>query len=133
MSRINGERHILFGFVTRKTKHHTLISCTLLLEEAFSYGHALRDIWRLPVKSGEDSAGVRIKTKGRVGKADVADDLPGDVHIANLCTCSNFSGNDYHAGFDECFARHSAIRVLLYQRVEDAVGNLVAHFVRMAL
>jgi hypothetical protein len=44
----------------------------------------------------------------------------------------NFAGKNDQPGFHQCFQRDAGIRVLSNQRIEDGVGNLIAHLVRMA-
>ena len=115
MGRINGKRHIVFGFVAGKAEHHALVARALFLVETFPLGYSLINVLGLLAECGQHGAGVGVKTEGRVSEADVAHDLAGDIHdkmIAGLGSGRDFTRHDDHTGFDERFARYTAVRVL---------------------
>ena len=44
----------------------------------------------------------------------------------------DLAGHDHHAGLGHGFARYAAAGLLRQNRVEDRIGDLIRHFVRMA-
>ena len=131
VGRINGKRHIVFGFIAGKTEHHALVARALFFVEALSGSHSLRNIRRLSSERRQDRAGIGIKAQRRVDKTNITHHLPNHFHITDLGARCDFTRYDDHAGFDHRFARHPTVRILFDQGVQDAVRYLVTHFVRV--
>ena len=59
--------------------------------------------------------------------------LAHDLAVRDLGARGDLAGHDHHAGLRQALAGHPAVRVLREQRIEDGIGNLVAHLVRVSL
>ena len=125
----DGQRHPLASLVGGVAEHHALVAGPLLL--GLPRIHAHGDVGRLLVDRGEHRAGPSIEPVGRVGVADVLDGLPhqiGDVHVRGR---RDFPCHHRHPGRDQRLARHPAVGVARENRIEDGVGDLIRHLVRM--
>ena len=90
------------------------------------------DVAGLFVDGGQHRAGVAVEAVFGPVVADVNDHVPddfGDVHIA---AGGNFAHDHDHTGGGAGLAGHPAHGVLLQDRVQNRVGNLVADFVGMS-
>ena len=82
---------------------------------------------------GENAAGIAVEAVFGLVVADTVDDVTDgllDVYIGVFRT--DFAADDDQAGRAEGLAGHLGIGVLAEEFVEDGVGDLVGHFVRMA-
>jgi hypothetical protein len=107
------------------TKHQALIARS-------SCVHAHRDIRRLALERGNDSAGFRVKAVLGARVADITHHFASNVGIIQNCLGRNFARDHHEAGGHERFARYAPGRVFRKHRVEHSVGDLVGNFVRMA-
>ena len=57
-------------------------------------------------------------------------DLAHDLGVADLRAGGDLTGNDHHAGLGQALARDAAVGVMLDQRIQDGIRNLIAHLVR---
>ncbi len=80
----------------------------------------------------EDGAACRIKTVPRRGISGLFDNLPGDRLIVDICPGGDFSENMNLIRRTGHFAGHPGIRILFQETIQNAVGDPVADFIRMA-
>ena len=126
---LDGQWHELRGFIAGKAEHHPLVSGSLLF--ALRLGHPDGNIRGLALDRGDDGAGVTVKAERRIGIADVTHDFPRDLVIADSRLAGDLAGDHDHAGLRERFAGHPALRIFSQVSIEDGIGNLIAHLVRM--
>ena len=131
MGKHDRHRHQLGGFVTGKTEHQTLITGTLLLEQPFPFGHSLGNIGGLLIDGGQYRTGFIIKTHGRVGVANLLDGLPHDGRQIGIGGGGDLAGNDRHASGHHGFTGDPGFGILSKNRIENSIGNLVSHLVRV--
>ena len=75
---------------------------------------------------------IGAKTILRPGIAYVADHLPRNGLIINICFCGNFTADTAKIGRHQRFTGHPGIRILRQACIQNAVGDSVRHFIRMA-
>src|SRR5690606_22448642 len=80
-----------------------------------------------------DLAGVGVKTDVIAGVTDVTNDVACDRFVVDLGVGGDFTGEYHEVGRAKGFASDTRHRILCEDRVEHAVGNLIADFVRMPL
>ena len=134
-------RHILLGLICRITKHHTLISGADRLDllvihlVLFCFQRLINthcDIGRLLVNRCNDCAGICIKPIFSSCVANLTDRIADDLLNVHICFRRDLAHNQYQTGRRCCLAGYTAHRILLHQRVQDRIRNLVAHFIRMS-
>ncbi len=137
----NRIRHIFFRLIGRVTEHHTLIPCAnrlqlLIRHRRFSrfqrLVHAHCNIGRLLVDGNHDGAGIAVKSILRFVIADFLYGVPynlGNIHICGGC---NLTGHQYKTGAACSLARHAAHGVLHHKRIQNGIGDGVAHLVGMS-
>src|SRR5262249_20483492 len=94
-----------------------------------------RDVRRLRVHVADDVARVGGELHLRVGVADLLDGLAGqflDVADSQRGLGGDLAGDNGQVGGDEGLAGDAAGRVVLEAEVEDRVGDLIGHLVRVA-
>ncbi len=123
--------HQLRRLVAREAEHHPLVAGALLLVETLALRDALRDVLRLLAERDEHAAGLGVESHVRGRVSDVADDLADQVLVLDLGAGRDLSGEHDEAGLGERLAGDARTRILLEQRVEDRVRDLVAHLVRV--
>ena len=125
------ERHEFVGLVAGVAEHHALVAGTLLFPH--SPVDALCDVGALFVQGGNDGAGVCVEMILGLGVADAADGAahhPLDVHVGVVR--SDFAAHHGQTGAHKSLAGNVRSRILAEEVIENGVGNLVGHFVRMA-
>ena len=122
---VRSERHQLVRLLARVAEHQTLVAGPVTVD-------AHGDVARLAVQAQKDAARVGIKTDVVARVADVADDRPGDADMVDLCPARDLAGQHDQVRRAERLAGDTGLRVLLQERVEDAVGDLVGNLVRVA-
>ena len=156
---IDGHRHEHVSLVRRIAKHHALVASADEVKRvggATGLGierlvHALRDVGALLVNHVDDAAGIAVKAVLGAVIADAAQRVASDALHVHVGLGSNLAGDDHRTRGDERLAgaphvvdlrglpvgRHVAIsleaRLLLENRVEYRIGDLVADLVRMPL
>ena len=135
-------RHIFLRLVGSISEHHSLISGSDRFDIVL--GHFIffclqrfidseRNIRRLLVNGSHDAAGVRIKSVFSSCVTDLAHRIAHDLLNIHICLCRDLS----HDHDDSCrhtrLACNTAHRILLHQCVQDRIGNLIAHLIRMSL
>ena len=138
----DGIRHILLCLVRRIAEHHSLVSgsdgvniflcrrCCLCFERLI---HAESNICGLLVDHRNHAAGLRVKSVIRAGISDVADRIAHDLLHIYIGIGGDLSHNHHHTGRSACLAGNAAHGILLHKRIQDGIGNLVAHLIRMSL
>ena len=135
----DGQRHQLRGLVAGVAEHHALVAGTVIqLGIAGVLGlqalvHAQGDVAALLVDIGDDSAGVAIKAVLGPVVADVQHYLAGDLGDVHIAVGGDLAHNVDQARGGTGFAGHAAIGVLLQDRVQDGIGDLVADLIGMPL
>ncbi len=138
---VDRHRHQRLGLVAGVAEHHPLVACAgdqqlvvLAADPGLVGGvDALGDVGRLLVERDQDRDVVAVVAVVAVVVADAADRLADDLGDVEVDLGRDLAGDDRHAGVDQRLAGDPALRVLGHDRVEDAVGDLVADLVRMAL
>ena len=136
MGEADRERHQFRRLVHGVAEHHALVAGTLLVILLAVGGlgiHALRDVGGLLVHRDEHGAALVVELQVGVHVADILDGVAGDFLEIDVRLGGDFAGNHDEARVHERFAGHAALRVLCEAGVEDGIGNLVGHLVRMAL
>ena len=126
-----GKGHVLPGVAAGIAEHHALVAGTLgfgLLAD-----HAPVDVLALVMDGGQDAAGIAVKAVFSLVVTDAVDDPADGFLDIDVCVLgTDFAAHDDQAGGAEGFAGHFGIGVLTEELVEDGIGDLVGHFVRMA-
>src|SRR5690606_22701882 len=123
-------RHQHFGFVTGVAEHQALVAGTLVFR--LLAVNALGDVNGLLADDVNDAAGVAVVAHGRGGVADVLDHATDQVFQVNPGAGGDFTANDGHTGFYHGFAGNAGVGVFGQDGVQNRIGDLVGHFVRMA-
>jgi hypothetical protein len=93
----------------------------------------LRDVRRLLVDRGQNRAAVGVEPVLGAVVADPADRLAGDRRDVDVGLGRDLAGDQDEAGVDQALAGDPPFGVVAHDGIEDAVGDLVADLVRMAL
>ena len=131
MRQLNRQRHQAFRLAAGITEHHALIACARVLFDFAGNAHV--DIRALLVQVDGDLAGLRVEAVARLGVADLADGVTGNLFVVHLRGGGDFAENVHRVGDGGDFAGDVAHRVLRQQRIQNRVGNLVADFIGMTL
>ncbi len=134
----DGHRHQLQGLVTGVAEHHSLVPGAVLLFRlpGLRLGgviHPQGDIRGLLVDGGDDPAGGPVKAVGGVVVADIQNNFPHQLLNIHIAMGGHLADDLDQAGGAAGLAGHPAHGVLPENRVQDAVGNLVANLVGVAL
>ena len=140
MGQRDWQRHQLRCVVARVSEHQPLIAGTLPIEliDAFSVAtlvplvDALRDVGRLGTDRHRYAARRTVETLLRRVVADSEDHLADDRWDIGPRLGRHLTGDVHLARRDERLDCYPAFRVVLEQRVEDAVTDLVGDLVRVA-
>ena len=126
-------RHQLLGFVAGKSEHHALIACPLLVRIVIGRIHAHCDILRLLVDRCQNRAASAIEAKLCIIVADFCDRISRNACDIHIAVRRNLAHHQHKARRCRALARHTRLRVLGQNRVQYAVGNLVADLIGMSL
>ena len=135
MGKENGEGHQLRRLIRGVAEHHALIAGAQLKFPAF-FGfqrvvHPEGDIRALAVDAHVYPAGIRRKPERLLRVADLPDLIPRDALEIRLRRRRDLSHDQEIIGGSAAFARHARIRILLYDRIQNSVRNLIANLVGM--
>ena len=113
-------------------EHHSLVASALVVVATAT--NALVDILGLAVLHGLVAERIPAEPVKGVVVADAADDVSGDGLGVDLLPslAFEFAEIDNKIRTDGCFAGDVRIFVLLKAGIKNGIGDLVAHFVRMA-
>ena len=133
------QRHELLRLAAGIAEHHALVAGAVLqlgvrvllaLQRAV---HAERDVAGLLVDVGDDAAGVAVKAVLGPVIADGADDFARDLRDVHIAARGDLAHDMDETGGNGRLAGDAAVGVLLQDRVEHGVGDLVADLVGMPL
>ncbi len=122
--------HQHVGFVGGVAKHQALVARALF--QRISTVNALVDIRGLFADGAQYGARVGIKAHIRMHIADFTHGVTGDLFDINPCTGGDFTANHHHASFDIGFAGDARFWILLEDRIQHCIGDLVSNFIRMS-
>ena len=128
---VDGGRHHVRSFIAGVAEHHALVAGPLFGEAAHPLGHALRDVRGLPVDADHHLRVVGAEPHRGVVIADFPDRIQRDILPVHLGTGGDFPRDHHQVGGGQRFTGHTTLRILRQTGVEDRVGNLVAHLIRM--
>ena len=129
VAQIEGQRHVVFGFVGGVTKHHSLITSTLVFLLCPFY--ALVDVRALFVDSGKHATTLGFEHVLRLGVADAFDDVARKGLNVEVSFRFHFSGKYYLAGSDQRFAGNLRRGVKGEEMINEVIADLVGYFVRV--
>ena len=135
----DSQRHQLRRLVAGVAEHHALVTGAVV-QLALAGGlrlvalvHAQRDIAGLLVDVGDDGAGIAVKAAVGGVVADVQHHLPGDLGDIHIATGGDLAHDMDQAGGGAGLAGHAAVGILLEDRIQNRVGDLVADLIGMSL
>ena len=123
--------HQYAGLVAGVAEHQALIPGALFL--VFRRIDALRDVARLLADRIQHGAGAAVETERGTVIADIDDDLPDQVLELHIGAGGYLAGDYRHAGLDQCLHGNTRVRVILDDRIEYGIGDLVGHLVGVTL
>jgi hypothetical protein len=136
MSKRYGKRHKLFGIVTSKAKHHTLVTGTVkvifILLAAFELERLINthsDIGALCMYRADNGTGRCFKAVFTARITYLRNGISYDPLNVNACLSGDLTHNVYNTRSCKGFASNTAIRILLKHCIQDGIGNLVTNFV----
>ncbi|MNB99950.1 hypothetical protein D3C75_472580 [compost metagenome] len=122
--------HQHVSFVGCIAKHQALVARTLF--QRIGTVNALVDVRGLFANGAQYGARVGIKAHIRMHIADFTHGVTGDLFDINPGTGGDFTANHDHAGFDIGFTGYARFRILLEDRIQHRIGDLVSNFIRMS-
>jgi hypothetical protein len=122
----DGQRHQLRGLPAGKAEHQPLVAGAADVDP-------LGDVGRLRVDRRHHGAGVAVEAELVARVADLLDDAPRHPGEIDVGLGGDLAGEQHEAGGDQGLAGDAAGRILPQDLVEDRVGDLVRHFVRVTL
>ncbi len=127
MGEVEGQRHVVFGFVAGVSEHHTLVPGTLLCGDVAL--HTALDVGALLVDGAQDAARVAVEAERPAVIAYAVDEVADYNRNIDVSVGSHFAGHHHLAGGDHSFYGDFGCGVeceeLVEQRVAYLVGNLV--------
>ncbi len=134
------KRHQLGRLVGRVSEHHSLVSRAEEVERIrvsmlslVRLVHPARDVSRLLVDRHDDTARLEVEAVLRPRVADLGNPVAHHRTNVDVRLRRDLACDDDQPGRDERLARHSAVRVVGEDRVENRVRDLVGDLVGMAL
>ena len=134
-------RHIFFCLIRCISEHHSLVSCTdcfqffiwhlvFLCFKSFINTHS--NIAWLFVNCCQNTTCVSIKSVLSSCITNFANSITNDFLNIYICICSNFSHYHNNSCSRACLASYTAHWILFHKCIQDRIGNLVAHLIRMS-
>ena len=99
----------------------------------FALVDALGDVATLLVDRHDHAARVAVEAVQRVVVTDAVDDLAGQLRNVDVGIGGDLTGDDAQPGGEQRLARHTTIRILGEDGVEDRVADLIGHLVGVTL
>ena len=135
-------RHILLRLIGSIAEHHTLVACTNSIQlavvhrifscfQSLIYTHG--NIAGLLVQSNQNAAGITVKAIFCTIVTNFANGLTDNRLNIYICIGSNFSHNHNQTSSGAGFACNAAHGIFFHQRIQNSIGNGIAHFIRMTL
>ena len=136
MRKHDRRRHVFGRLVTGVTKHDALVASALLGCVFALSGRrvdSLGNVRTLPRQVIIDEDVVSMKNWIVVGVliADIADRRTYHLIVIKLGRSGDLARHRNHIALHQRFAGHPALRVLGQTRIQDAVGNIICHLVRV--
>ena len=138
----NGCRHEVVGLVAGVTEHHPLVAGALA-EERVLAAHALAhlvggvdadgDVLGLLADGDGHPAGKAVEAHFRARVADGRDHVADDLGYFDIRAGGDLARHHHQTGGEQGLAGDAGRRVLFEYGVEDGVGNLIGHLVRVPL
>ena len=132
--------HELRCFVAGKAKHHPLVARADAVEgvgravlRLIGFIDAHGDVGRLHIDRCDNAAGIAVKSIFVVAIADVDGHIAGDRRNIHVAFRGNLTHDVQHPGCRRHLAGNMRMGVLLQNRIQYRVGNLVAEFIGMPL
>ncbi len=134
--------HELRGLGAGVAEHHALVAGALAVEHVVVVdvgahleggGDALADVGRLLVDGHHDAAGLVVVAEVGARVADLLDRLTDDLGDVDVGLGADLAGDEREAGGHERLASDTPVGVVLEDRIEDGVRDLVGELVRVAL
>ena len=122
---LDGRRHQLGRLVAGVAEHHPLVAGAAGVDP-------LPDVGRLLVDRHQHRAGVAVEAHVAAGVADPLHRLAGQLLVVDWRLGGDLAGDHDVAGLEQRLAGHPPLGIAGQDGVEDGVGDLVGHLVRMA-
>ena len=137
----NGDRqgHQLRGLIAGVAEHHTLVAGAVVQGGiAGALGlqaliHAQSDVAALLVDIGDDGTGVAVEAVLSPVVADVQHHLAGNLGNVHIAVGGDLTHNVDQARRGAGLAGHAAMGILLQNRVQNGIGDLIADLIGMSL
>ena len=126
-----GGRHQHIGLVGGVAEHQALVAGALLV--ALGLVHPFGDVGGLGADGVQHRTGLAVEAALGVVVADVRHHLAYQAFKVNISLGAHLARHQHHAGFHEGLAGHTGLRVLFQHGIQNRIGYLVGHFVRVAL
>ncbi len=114
MGQLNRQRHQFRSFVAGKPKHQSLVAGAAGI-------NAHRDIGRLPIDGGQDTASVAVETILGSRVTNVSDRLARDSPVVDASVGGDFAGNHDQAGRHQSFTGNAGGRIFSQARIQHCV------------
>ena len=129
---VNRRRHQFRGFVAGIAEHQALVAGTGVQVVVAGMVHALGDVIALLVIGDQHRAALVIDAVFGVVIANALDGVARNLDIVDMGVGGDFAGQHDQTGIGQGFGRDTAAWVLLEDSVQNRIGNLVRHLVRVA-
>ena len=123
-------RHQCIGLVARVTEHEALVAGALVLRPLSV--DALCDIGRLLAQFVDHGARVAVETELGTVVTDVGHRLADNSFHIHVGTRRNLPGHHDETCLGQRLTGYPAVDVILKNRIQHGIGDLVAHLVRVA-
>jgi len=130
MCQVEGGRHVVVGLVGGVAKHHALIAGALFF--LFLAADALVDVAALLMDGREDTAGVVVELILGFAVANALDGFARHGLQVDVGVGVHLTHDDYLSCGDKRLHSAVSLRIVSQELVEDGIGNLVGHLVRMS-
>jgi hypothetical protein len=121
---LDRHRHQLRGLAAGEAEHQTLVAGAAGVDP-------LGDVGRLPVDGQHDLAAAAVELELGTVVADLLDDAARHAHEIDLRVGGDLAGEDDQVGGHQRFTGDAPGRILGQDLVQDGVGDLICHLVRM--
>jgi len=128
MRKPDRKRHEVWRVVTCVSEHHSLVACTLAVEDVFTTHttalfftlvDALSNVDTLCVESYKNATGVAVETVCGVVVADAINGRASDSWDINVCIGGDFTRDNTQTGGEQCLTSNAAVGVLLENGIEN--------------
>ena len=129
---VDGRGHQLGRLVAGVAEHQALVAGAGVEVVVGRLVDALGDVVALLVVGHQHRAALVVDAVVGVVVADALDGVARHLDVIDHRVGGDLAGQHHQAGVGQCLGGHAAARVLRQQGVEDGVGDLVGHLVRVA-